>query len=201
MTRSRCAAAVLVSLLGVGTTAAAQTQPVTGDARSEDIEPRTIGTLGTTTIGFAGFVDKAFSSESVLPVNYTAQVDVGRFISPSFVLRGGLSGSGSVRGENAEDLPTGVGAPALHAFGGLLYHFTPQSMVSIYSGAEYWAQLTQRAGSNSGTVFGKFGVEGAVSSRASLFIEAGYGIGLTQTEDAGRPSRISGRIGVRLKFQ
>lgn len=182
-------------LLGMAASAQGQTTPV--PAQSEDLEPRIIGTAGTTMVGMAGYVDKFFSSERVLPTNYTAQVDIGRFLTQRFVVRGGLAGSGSVGGEDSDDLATGSGAPALHGFGGLLYYFTPQSMTSLYSGAEYWAQFTQREAGDRGSIVGKVGLQGAVSSRASLFIEVGYGIGLARGDEA--TSRFVGQIGVRLK--
>jgi len=167
---------------------------------SEDVEPRIIGAAGTTMIGLSGYVDRFSSPETRLPTNISVQVDVGRFVTRNFVVTGGIGGSGSFGGDDSDELPTGSGAPAFHVFGGLLYYFTPRSMVSFYSGGEYWAQLTQRADRDAGTVVGKLGVQGAVSSRASLFVEGGYGIGLTRTEDDDLLSRLVGRIGFRLKF-
>lgn len=167
---------------------------------SEDVEPRNIGTAGTMLFGVAGFVDKFHSSERNLPTNYTAQIDVGRFITDKLLVRGGVAGSGSFGGEDADDLPTGVGVPSLHAFGGVLFYFTPQSMVSLYSGAEYSAQLTQRAAEDAGSIVGRVGVQGAVSSRASVFIEGGYGVGLTKGDEGELVSRFLGQVGIRLKF-
>lgn len=172
--------------------APARTQP-------EELQPRVIGTAGTTMVGIAGFVDKFFSSERVLPTNYTAQIDIGRFVTQKFTARGGLAGTGSFGGDS-DELATGSGAPALHAFGGVLYYFTPQSMWSAYSGAEYWAQLTQRTDPDAGSVIGKLGIQGAVSSRVSLFIEGGYGVGLTKGEEEETLSRFVGQLGVRLKL-
>jgi hypothetical protein len=167
---------------------------------SEDVEPRNIGTAGTMVFGVAGFVDRFHSSERSLPTNYTAQIDVGRFISDKFLVRGGLAGSGSFGGDDDDERPTGAGAPSLHAFGGLLYYFTPQSMVSLYSGAEYSAQLTQRAEEDAGSIVGRVGLQGAVSSRASVFIEGGYGVGLTKGDEGELVSRFIGQFGIRLKF-
>lgn len=169
-------------------------------AQAEEIEPRIVGERGTTLVGFAGFVDKFYSSEEVLPVNYTAQVDVARFITGHFVVRGGLVGTGSFNGENADQLPSGAGAPALHALTGILYYLTPKSMVSLYGGAEYWAQLTQRTSPDSGSLLGKAGIQAAASSRISFFVEAGYGIRLTRDDEDQLMSRVAGQIGVRLKF-
>jgi len=149
-------------------------------------------------IGAAGYVDRFSSSEDTFPTNYTLHVDVGRFISSRIVIRGGLVGTASVGAE--DDLPTGPGASALHALVGGVYYFTPRSMASLYAGGEYWAQLTQRATSDAGVVVGTLGMQGLVSSRASVFIEGGYGVGLTRGDEGELRSRIVGRAGVRLKF-
>lgn len=183
------------------TTAATVTAQSTSDQpTSEDIEPRVIGTSGTTMIGVAGYVDRLSSSERAFSTNYTAQVDVGRFITRTVVVRGGLSGSGSFGGEDAGEPASGSGVPALHTFVGLFYYFTPQSILSLYSGGEYWAQLTQRADKDAGSIVGTVGLQGVVSARAGLFIEGGYGMGLTKGEEGDMVSRFVGRIGVRLKF-
>jgi hypothetical protein len=193
---NRCVRAITmaVTVLTWSGVAAAQT------TSSEEVEPRAIGTTGTILAGFSGYIDRFFSSERDLPFNYTVQVEVGRFVTKAFVVRGGFRGSGSSGGEDSEDLATGQGAPALHAFGGLLYYFTPQSIVSLYTGADYWAQLTQRDGPDSGSLVGVFGVQGALSSRVSLFLEGGYGVALRTNDDDGRARRVVGQIGVRLKF-
>jgi hypothetical protein len=175
--------------------ATVQAQP-----QSEDVEPRIIGAAGTMTIGLAGSIDRFSSPEFDLPTNYAAQVDVGRFITARVVVRGGVVGTGSLGGEDADERPTGSGAPALHVFGGALYYFTPQAILSVYSGAEYWSQLTERVGRDAGSLVGKVGLEGAVSSRASFFIDGGYGVGLTRRDDGDLLTRFLGRVGVRLKF-
>ena len=147
---------------------------------------------------FTGRFEGSFASG--LPFNYSMQIDVGRFVTKSLVVRGGMRGSGSIGGDDAEDLATGQGAPALHAFAGLLHYFTPQSMASFYAGADYVAQLTQRDGPDAGTIIGVAGVQGALSSRVSLFLESGYGAALQKNDDDVRVTRIVGQVGVRLKF-
>lgn len=169
-------------------------------AQTEDLEPRTIGEPGITMVGFAGFVDRFYSSEEVLPVNYTAQIDLTRFITRRVALRGGLVGSGSFRGDTSDELPTGSGASALHALVGAVYYLTPQSMISLYGGAEYWAQLTRRTAPDVGSVLAKLGIQAAASSRVSLFIEGGYGLRLTRDDDDQLMSRLGGQIGIRFKF-
>jgi hypothetical protein len=167
----------------------------------EDIEPRTIGTTGTMLIGVSGFIDRFHSPEQQLPLNLTAHVDVGRFVTPRIVLRGGLAGSGSFGGDDAEELARGQGVAALHAFVGGAYYFRPQSMLSLYAGGDYWAQLTQRGEvPEAGSVVGLLGVQGALSSRAHVFIEGGYGMALSLDVDEVRPRRVVGRVGFRLKF-
>lgn len=169
-------------------------------AANEDLEPRRIGAAGTMTVGISGYVDRFFSSRDEFATNYTAQFDVARFLTNRIVVRGGLSGSGSVGGEDAEDRPVGTGAPALHALVGSLFYFTPQSMLSLYAGADYWTQLTQRVSPDAGSVTGTVGIEGALSSRGRVYIEGGYGVGLTKGEDDETRTRIVGRIGFRFKF-
>lgn len=194
----RCLRALTLASIMLAWSALAAAQ--TSQSPSEEVEPRVIGTRGTMLTGFSGYVDRFFSSERELPFNYTAQVDIGRFISQSFVVRGGFRGSGSIGGEDSEDLASGQGAPALHVFGGLLYYFTPQSIVSLYTGADYWAQLTQRDDTDRGTLFGVIGVQGVLSSRVSVFLEGGYGAALRINDDEVRATRIVGQVGVRLKF-
>src|SRR5689334_21282821 len=149
-------------------------------------------------VGAGGYLDRVYSSERILPLNYTIQVDVGRFVTRRLVVRGTMSGSGSAGGDDADDRPNGLGAPALHAAGGLFYYLTPQTMWSLYGGAQYWTQLTERAARDRGTVVGMVGLEGAVSRRLDIFVEGGYGIGLTGPDES--TNRILARAGLRLKF-
>lgn len=172
----------------------------TAFAQDEEIEPRTVGGRGATFVGLSGFVDRFSSSEEALPLNYIAQIDVCRFITNKFAVRVGAVGSGSLGGENPEDLRTGSGAPSLHAAGGLLYYFTPRSMLSMYVGAEYWAQLTQRAERDTGSVLGTAGLQAAISSRASFFIQGGVGARLARGDDDELVSRIVAQAGLRIKF-
>ena len=195
---SRSALVILCTLAQpaiAGAQATAQIAPIA----SEEIEPRVIGITGTTMVGLAGHVDRMFSSDEQFATQYTAQVDVSRFISRRVVARGVLTGSGEI-GADAEERPSGVGVPALHVSGGLLFYLTPQSMLSAYTGGEYAMQITRRAGRDAGTIAALLGLQGAVSSRASVFVESGYGIGLRSGEDGERLSRYGGRIGIRLKF-
>jgi hypothetical protein len=176
----------------------AQESPSAAPQRREELEPHVIGTKGTTAIGFGGYLDRTYSSERVLPTNYTIQIDAGRFVTKRVVVRGGLSGSGSVGGDDADDRPTGLGAPALHGSAGLFYYLKPQSMWSPYAGAEYWIQLTQRGTDDKGAAVGTLGLEGAVSRRLAIFLEGGYGLGLTGPDE--KTNRVVARVGMRLKF-
>ena len=190
----------MFSIVVITTTSALAQTSTPDDVTTEDIEPRRIGEAGTMTIGVSGYVDRFFSSEHALPTNYTAQVDVARFITDRIAVRGGLSGTGSVGGDDPEERPVGAGAPALHALIGAHYYFSPRSMLSLYTGADYWAQLTQRQSPDSGSLLGAVGVEGAISSRARVYVEGGYGAALTRGEDGETLSRYVGRIGFRFKF-
>jgi len=134
-----------------------------------------------------------------LPGTYTVHVDVTRFLTDRIAIRGGLAGTGTFGGDDT-DQPAGIGAPALHGTAGAVFYFSPQSMVSLYSGIDYWAQLTQRADSDAGSLVGTLGVQGAMSSRASIYLEGGYGLGLSTGEEDETLRRFVGRIGVRLKF-
>ena len=195
--RSRIVRAVLFVLV-CATPVAAQTTPP-GDGRDEDLEPLQIAGAGTTLIGVSGFFDQFFVPGRAMPVNYAAELEAARFITARIAVHGGLRGAGSIGGDTTGELPTGAGAMALHAIAGARVYFTPRSIASLYAGGEYWAQLTRRIAGDGGMAFGIAGVDGALSSRTTVFLEGGYGIGLTREEGDVR-RRIVGRLGVRLKF-
>ena len=167
-------------------------------AAQEDIEPRTVGERGVTTIGISGFLDQLSSSEETFPTHLTLHIDINRFITSRLSVRGGMIGS-TTFGDD-EDAPTGPGVAALHAVGGAFYYFTPQSMVSAYAGGEYRAQLTRRAERDSGTLLGIGGVQATLSSRASVFVQGGWGRRLTRGGEDELQTRIAGEIGLRIKF-
>jgi hypothetical protein len=123
---------------------------------------------------------------------------VSRFVTQRVVVRVGVAGSGHIGGE--ADASSDIGDAVLHAYGGALLYFTPQSMLSLYSGAEYWTPPVHRPDKDTGTIVGLLGVQGAVSSRASVFLEGGYGFRLTKGDDDEHVTRAVARIGVRLKF-
>jgi hypothetical protein len=205
MVRSVTRLFVCLSMMSMPVAAYAQVEgapssAVASAADSEDIEPRIVGHRGTTQIGFAGFFDRVYSSEKLMPLNYTVQFDAGRFITKRFVAKIGLVGSGSRGGENASDLASGPGVPSLYATGGLMFYFTPESIISVYTATEYWAQLTQRSGPDSGSVVGKVGLQAAVSARASFFFEGGYGVRITRGDGGELMTRINGQVGLRIKF-
>lgn len=187
---------VLVLLVAAGGSQRVAAQ----DRTREDLEPRIIGAAGTTAVGFSGYVDKFFSPDTGLPTNYTIQVDVNHFLTNKWVVRGGLAGSGSYGGDDSDELSTGPGAAAVHALGGASFYFTPRSIWSMYAGVGVAVQITQRSGSGMSSLIGSLGLQGAVSSRASLFIEGGFGRGLNKDDDDNRLSRFVGSIGIRLKL-
>jgi hypothetical protein len=166
---------------------------------SEDVEPRTIGRRGSTAIGLAGYADRIASEDDDLPLHLTLQVDVNHFLTRRIALRGGVSGSGALGGD-PDAIPSGIGVGALHVFGAGAYYFTPQSMASVYAGAGYWNQLTSRDGVDRGSILGLGGIEAALSSRATVFVEGGYGLGLTRSEDGATRTRFVARIGFRVKL-
>jgi hypothetical protein len=166
---------------------------------NEDVEPRVVGAPGTTAIGLAGYADRITSEDDNLPLNVTLQVDISRFLTTRIAVRGGVVGSGALGGD-PDALPTGVGVPSLHAFASANYYFTPRSLASFYAGAGYWAQITARDGADRGAILGLAGLEGALSSRATLFLEGGYGVGLTRTDDGATRQRFVARLGVRVKL-
>lgn len=163
----------------------------------EEIEPRVVGRRGLTTIGFAGYLDRFFSPEEVLTGHYTVQVDGAHFLTGRIAVRGGVAGIGIFGGDDDEG-GSGPGAPALHGFGGALFYFTPSSLLSPYVGADYWLQLSRRAEGDAGVLFGIGGVHAVVSSRASAFLEAGFGAGLARGGEGERLTRIAGRVGIRI---
>ena len=165
----------------------------------EDLEPRTVGGPGVTTIGLSGFIDKYTSAETTFPTHATLNADVTHFVTTKFAIRGGLIGSTTFGGPDDEPI-TGPGAAALHALGSVLFYFTPQSMASFYTGVEYRAQLTDRAEQDAGTMLGLGGVQAALSSRASVFVQGGYGSRLTRGDEGELQTRIVGEVGFRLKF-
>jgi len=165
----------------------------------EDLAPRTVGGPGVTTIGLSGFIDKYASAEATFPMHATINADLTRFVTARFALRGGLIGT-TTFGESSGDEVVGPGAAAWQALGGVHFYFTPQSMVSLYTGAEYRVQLTDRAATEAGSLLGLGGLQAAVSSRASVFVQGGFGGRLTRGDDGEFQTRIVGEIGFRLRF-
>lgn len=169
-------------------------------AGSEEIERRVVGAPGMASIGVAGFVDRFFfSSEEVMPATYTVQVDGARFLTSRIAVRLGVSGTGRFGGES-DDEPSGAGAPSLHGMSGVLFYFTPRSLLSLYVGSEYWLQITRRAASDRGSVLGKAGVHGTLSSRARFSVEAGAGAALTKGSEGELLTRFVGQVGLRIKL-
>jgi hypothetical protein len=176
--------------------------PVAASAQQdadEEIAPRIVGEAGTNSIGIGGFIDNFSSSEATFPLHATVHVDVSRFVTHHIALRGGIIGSTTFR-DDGDEIVTGPGAASLHALVSGLYYFTPRSMVSLYTGVEYRAQLMRRAAPDSGTALGLGGVQAAISSRASLFVQGGYGARLTRGDEGEWQTRLTGEIGLRIKF-
>lgn len=148
--------------------------------------------------GISGFIDRFSSAEDNFPWRVSLYVDLSRFVTSKIAVRGGLVGATTFQDEDDES--SGSSASSLNAFAGGLYFFTPQSMISPYSGIEYRAQLNRRADRDAGTVMGVGGVQAMLSSRAGLFIEGGYGVHLTKGDEGERLTRLTGQIGLRIRF-
>lgn len=169
-------------------------------AQTEEIEPRVVGGSGLMSIGVSGFVDTFRSSEDTFPLNATLQVEVTRFLTNRFAARGGLVGAARLGDEETDESPTGPGTTALDALAGVYFYFTPESMVSVYAGPEYRMPLTERAEREAGTLLGMAGVDAAVSSRTSVFVEGGYGFRFTRGDGDELQTRIVGKVGFRIRF-
>lgn len=181
---------ILVVVAGLSISSAAWAQ--------EEIEPRVVGASGTMMAGVSGFIDKFSSSEDDYPWRVALYFDVSRFVTSKIAVRGGLVGATTFQDEDDES--SGSSASSIHGFASVLYFFTPQSMASFYSGAEYRAQLNRRADRDAGTLLGVAGVQAMLSSRAGLFVEGGYGIRLTDGDEGEKLTRLTGQIGVRIRF-
>jgi hypothetical protein len=173
--------------------------PSLGFAQDEDIEPRIVGAKGLMAVGVSGFVDTFASTEDTFPFQLTIHADVRRFVTSWLALRGGVIGS-SAFGEDNESERTGPGAAALHLQIGSDVYFTPASMASFYVGGEYRAQLTRRADKDAGSMLGIAGVQAALSSRASVFVQGGYGMRLTRGAEGEIQTRLTGEVGLRFRF-
>jgi hypothetical protein len=185
--RSIAAAALLVLSL-TASVASAQ----------DEIEPRTIGVRGRVTFGVAGFVDRVASAEDDFPAQATLHVEVSRFVTRRIAIVGGVIGSTSLGDD--EESTGGPGVAALHARGGALFYFSPDAMVSAYAGTEYRAPLTGRAEREPGSVLGLGGFQAAVSSRASIFVQGGYGARLTRGDEGELQTRLTAEVGFRIRF-
>jgi len=170
-------------------------------AVEEEIEPRIIGRPGTTMIGISGFADRAFSTEALMPLNYTVEAGGLRFITNHIAVDAAVAGSGSFGGDDSVSVPTGTGVASLRLMAGGLYFLRPKSMISLYGGADYATQLTRRSGSERGVIVGKVGIQAAMSARAALFVEGGYGFAVTKGSAGERVNRIQGLVGLRIRVR
>lgn len=143
------------------------------------------------------------------------QVDGHRFVSSKIAIRLGVIGGGSFGGtsdddddeddesdddDSDDDTTTNLEAAAVEALVGAVYYLTPESMWSFYGGAEYRARVTERSSGDPGAVSAVLGLQGALSSRASFFIEGGYGIRLRRGDEGELQTRIVGLAGLRIRF-
>ena len=166
---------------------------------SEELEPRVVGAAGVTTIGLSGFIDKVSSPEDVFPWRATGQFDLTRFVTRRFAARIGLVGATSADGLD-DDERIGAAAPAFFATAAVLAYVTPSAVLSPYLGLEYRARLTDRPAKDAGVALGLAGAQAALSSRASMYLEAGYGVDLTRGSDDELRTRFVTMFGVRIRF-
>ena len=175
----------------------AEDRPVTPN---EDVEPRVVGAPGRTSIGLAGYADRITSEDDDLPFHLTLQVDVSHFLTTRIAVRGGVVGSGALGGD-PDDVPTGIGVTALHAFGAgeLLLHAAgrwPASTPAPATGPRSPPATAPTAARSSASAAWR-----RRSRRARrVFVEGGYGLGLTRTEDGATRQRFVARVGVRVKL-
>jgi hypothetical protein len=171
-----------------------------GFAQTEDVEPRIIARARTTLLGISGSLSRFFSTEDLFPGNYTVQIDAHRFIVSKVAIRFGVVGSGTFSDSASDDTTVTTGTATVDVLGGALYYFTPESMWSLYAGGEYRARLLHRVDGDTGSVVGTVGLQGAISSRTSFFLEAGYGMRLRKGDSGELLTRMVGQVGVRIKF-
>jgi hypothetical protein len=188
------AACLLATLAGNATDAVAQTAPA-----GEVLEPRVVGAAGVTSLGLSGFIDKVSSSEDAFPWRATGHIDLTRFLTRHLAVRLGVVGSSTADGLD-DDERIGAAAPAFHATMAALAYVTPGAVISPYLGTEYRARLTDRPEKDAGAVLGIGGVQAALSSRAGVFVESGYGIDLTRGSHDELRTRFTTSFGVRIRF-
>lgn len=190
---------LLSAVMGCVNDASAQSSVAPPAAIGEEVEPRVIGQTGVTLLGVSGTMSRFFSAEQLMAGTYTVQVDAHRFILSKVALRFGVVGTGAF-GVAADDDRAGTSTTALEALGGALYYFTPESIWSFYAGGEYRARLTSRVSGDAGSAAAIAGLQGALSARASFFVEGGYGLRLRRGDEGDLQTRIVGLAGVRFRF-
>lgn len=186
---------VIAVATAIPTLASAQSTP----SIDEELEPRVVAAAGVTTLGLSGFLDKVSSSEDAYPWNATAQFDLTRFLTRRLAARIGVVGSTTADGLE-DDERIGAAAPAFYATAAALVYLTPGAVVSPYLGTEYRARLNERPDKDAGIVLGLAGFQASISSRASVFAEAGYGIDITRGSEGELRRRFVTSFGVRVRF-
>jgi hypothetical protein len=195
---------LLGTVVGCTSEAFAQNSVAPAAATAEEVEPRIIGHTGVTLLGVSGTMSRFFSSEQLMAGTYTVQVDAHRFILSKVALRFGVVGTDAFGAadddDDDDDSSTSTSTTALEAIGGALYYFTPESIWSFYAGGEYRARLTSRFSGDAGSAGAIAGLQGALSARASFFVEGGYGLRLRRGDEGELQTRIVGLAGVRFRF-
>lgn len=119
---------------------------------------------------------------------FFGQGDLGSFLSDSFLLRLGATFSGQIGG----DLD-----PNVQGLVGFLYYFSPDGSGSLYAGVDTTKDLGTEGSKPYG--YGRLGLQTMLNSRASFFVEGGYGK-ILSSESSGSGS-FQVQAGLRFAFR
>lgn len=159
-------AVVLLVLLAHAGPAAAQTDETTRQVGRKGARQVSLSFATITQIISVGD-EFGLSGGTSSSTSMFGAVDFGRFVTERLVLSFGIQGSGTI----AEGQ-----SPLFYSQAGFLYYFTPQQVMSTYLGGDLSVPLTTINGERpSSEAVGKVGVQAALKSNASIFVEGAYG--------------------------
>jgi hypothetical protein len=175
---------------------------------------KTVGRKGATQLGMSFATTTTITSSATgltgsgsstsATTNIFGGVDIGRFVSDSFLLRFGINGSGNLGGQKADTSTLtrlGISVPAtptvnFNLIGGALYYMTPQKPQSFYLGGDMSVPMSD-VGISDPYANARVGVQAAIRANASFFVEAGYGF---LVSSIGSNGSLMSNIGVRVLF-
>lgn len=171
---------------------------------------RSVGRKGATQLGIQFTTTTSLSTSGdgsvASTTNLFGGIDVGRFVTDKFLTRFGLSGFGQVGGQSFDfgDGSSSSGSNVSFNFlGGALFYLTPQKPQSFYIGGDISVPVSS-SGTGNPNVNGRLGIQAAIRSNASLFVEGGYGATLSSNKGAAGSGGSSGslqtNLGVRVLF-